>query len=878
MKRRDVLKGGTVLAALAGVPTPFEEARATPSDSKPGTRPKRVMARRLHPKKPLPITIDSEPGTTIRPMPIAERRERGAVPERGTCSTAPGTPFRDTLLSGTGSMLFELTGDPYAEQVRFHHERLMLPWRRPFEAPKVADALPVIRRLLLDGKYREGADYAFRAMTEAGLQVNTKAHPTIAAFDMRLDLPNTDTVDDYLRTLDFSSGEMRVTWRDRRGSWLRRSFASRTDKVCVQRLDAPDGGRLAVTITVEAPPVGSHEGPVTFHSAAEPDRMVFTGRFDPAINANGYAGVTRIVRDGGTARVDGDRIVIQDARSVTLLTRIDWFEHLDTAGVDAIVAGLDELDSDYATLFARDRGRQRQFMDRVRVRFGDADQRWMSGEELLDDQRTRSDYSPALLERIFDMGRYWLLASSGTFPVQPMAGEVNININLQVAPGTIADVPEAMAAYHDWVESLLPDCRNNARNIFGMRGAVYPVLPNKDMGVSFHYARTEGAGVWPHPYWISAGGWLYNPFWDHYLATDDIGFLRDRIVPGLKELAAFYEDFLTVEDDRGNVVFVPSFSPENWPEHAEPLPPPVWPLTQYDAYHMAPPAPFVINAAMDVMVCREVLTHLIEACETLHIDADGVARWKALLARMPPYRTTEDGTLKEWGWPGLDENYDQRHVSHLYGAWPSDEIDPDITPELARAALLADRKRGPANSSAHGLCHRALAGARLKDRYLVDFELKQLLNQGYFNQTLRSAHNPYGGPMPDAQGGVPTIMMEMLCHTRPGVVEVLPALPAELRTGSLDGMRGRCFARIDRLAWDLDRREVTLTLTSLRDQTLELIARHGIANVAITGAVLARRPSAGSQSCSVRLVRGRQAIVRIALTSDTPARWVAPQV
>src|SRR3546814_4882409 len=81
------------------------------------------------------------------------------------------------------------------------------------------------------------------------------------------------------------------------------------------------------------------------------------------------------------------------------------------------------------------------------------------------------------------MGRYWLLLSSGEFPVQPMSGEVNININLQVAHGEMGDVPEAMAPYYDWIESLLPDCRTNAKNIFGARGAVYPIMPNKDWGV-----------------------------------------------------------------------------------------------------------------------------------------------------------------------------------------------------------------------------------------------------------------------------------------------------------------------------------------------------------------------------------------------------------
>lgn len=877
MKRRDVLKSGAAFATLVGtVPLAAPEANAETDAAPhaPAERPRAPLGRAIAPKPPLPIATDASHPSIIS-MTQAERARRSAVPARGMCSTAPGTPFRETLISGSGPMLFELTGHPWQEDLLFHHERLMLPWRRPFEAPRVADKLPQIRKLLLAGKYREGADFAFQAMTDAGLPVNTKPHPTIPAFAMRIEAPAAGAARDYLRTLDFESGEMRVAWRDDRGAWDRRAFASRPDNVLVQRLAAPDGGTLDLSIALHQPSVGRHEGPVTFAMVPGTDQIVFTGRFDPAVNGNGYAGVVRVVRDGGSAAVDGDRLTIHGARSVMLLTRIDWFETFDHHQVETLARGLAGVTPDYDALLKRHRDIQADVVNRVSVDFGGATQRWLSNEELLADQRTRPDYAPALLERILDMGRYWLFVSSGDFPAQPMAGEVNININLQLSHGTVGDVPEAMAAYHDWVESLLPDCRNNARNIFGARGAVYPVLPNKGIGVSFHYARTEGAGVWPHPYWTAAGGWLYSPFWDHYLVTGDMDFLRNRIVPGLKELAAFYEDFLTVEDERGNYVFVPSFSPENWPLNAEPLPPPVWPLTIYDAYHMAPPAPFVINAAMDVMVCREVLTHLIEACETLGTDADGIARWRTMLAKMPPYRTTEDGTLKEWGWPGLGENYDQRHVSHLYGAWPSDEIDPDTTPELAHAALLADRKRGPANTSAHGLLHRALAGARLKDRYLVDYELKRLLNEGYFNTALRSSHNPYGGPMPDAQGGVPSIVMEMLCATRPGRIEPLPALPEDLRKGSLRGIRARTFARIDSLAWDLDARRIDLSISSLRDQQVTLLVRHGIDRITASGVAI-EPGDRGRQSAQLSLRKDVPATLTITLSSDRPAPWIDP--
>ena len=239
-----------------------------------------------------------------------------------------------------------------------------------------------------------------------------------------------------------------------------------------------------------------------------------------------------------------------------------------------------------------------------------------------------------------------------------------------------------------------------------MRGTHYNLLPDKGVGFVFHYSNADSTGeIWPHPYWISAGGWCCRPFWDHYLVTGDLEFLRKRVVPALKELALFYEDFLTVTDKDGKYIFVPSFSPENNPANT------------------SPSAMLVINASMDIAVCREVLANLIYASETLGTDADSVPKWKAMLAKLPPYMLEPDGTLKEWAWPTLQERYSHRHISHLYGAWPGDEIDPDRTPQLARAAMMADRRRVPERLAAHGRCHRALVGARLKDSFMVDTEL-----------------------------------------------------------------------------------------------------------------------------------------------------------
>jgi hypothetical protein len=278
---------------------------------------------------------------------------------------------------------------------------------------------------------------------------------------------------------------------------------------------------------------------------------------------------------------------------------------------------------------------------------------------------------------------------------------------------------------------------------------------------------------------------------------------------------------------------------------------------------------------MDISVCREVFTHLIEAAETLGEDTESIPRWKAILARLPPYLSDTDGSLKEWAWPTLAENQDHRHVSHLYGAWPGDEFTPDGAPELARAALLAARKRAQGNASAHGILHRGLAAARLKDPYLVNFDLKQLLDQGYVNPALTTMHNPYAIPSPDPQGGLPTLIMEMLVYSRPGVIGLLPAQPDSLSQGELKGVLCRTQARIDDLTWNLKTGKVDVTISSRVDQTIALFVRNGIESVHAAPGALVAPVLRGADKCEVRLNKDSPITVHFDIGQDDRLGWVA---
>jgi len=188
--------------------------------------------------------------------------------------------------------------------------------------------------------------------------------------------------------------------------------------------------------------------------------------------------------------------------------------------------------------------------------------------------------------------------------------------------------------------------------------------------------------------------------------------------------------------------------------------------------------------------------------------------------------------------------------------------------------MMADRRRVPERLAAHGRCHRALVGARLKDSYMVDTELRQLIEQGYVGTTFRTSHDPYVAPMPDAQGGIPAIIMEMLAYSRPGVIEVLPALPPSLLKGSINGMLARTFARIDNLTWDMEAHTVDITITSVKKQDITLISRHGIEEISAPAGVLAASLQKGKADINLHLPEKKAVKIHMKIGLHEPLEWV----
>ncbi|HZD48541.1 MAG TPA: glycoside hydrolase N-terminal domain-containing protein, partial [Silvibacterium sp.] len=514
----------------------------------------------------------------VSAMPLQERARLGAVPRRGMCSTVPAKTPGDALLSGNGKMWVEVFGDPLSEQVVFHQEKLLQPWLdHPLQAPQIASVLPEVRRLILAGEYRKSLELSLKAAEQTDTKPGTdnlKPHP---AFDMRIVASAPHAVSDYLRTTNFESGEISVTWKDTDGIWVRRTFVSRPDNAVVQLLKAPDGGTINGTLQLDTSMVLPNEPTqgtftrfaeraaqsgtthergaeqIRFFRAFDPHHLVLQGYYSTVHGHPGYASVTRVIANGGNVRVRNDELILYRVRSLTLITRIDTWPEMERKDVDALEKAVDQVTPDYETLLARHAPEQANVIDRVSVDFGGLSLHSMSGEEMLIDQRTRQGYNPALLEDMLDMGRYWLYLRTGDYP--PMWGHININVNLQISSAVMGNIPEAIAAYTHWLEGLLPDAKVNAENIFGMPGVLLGIHPTVEGDPLTHFDFT-----WPHQYWISGGGWMYSLLWDYYLATGDREFLRQHILPGLKELALFYESYLTIKDKTGHYIFVPSYS------------------------------------------------------------------------------------------------------------------------------------------------------------------------------------------------------------------------------------------------------------------------------------------------------------------------------
>jgi hypothetical protein len=780
----------------------------------------------------------------------------------GSSTTYPTTysDWEDGFMAGNGKRGIIVFGNPLKETVVFNDRGFNVAQTNPRSFNQIsATDLATIAGDTIAGNYGAGDTLAANAPGWVGGGEGNR-HP---GYEMLITIPPSGAVSNYSRTTNYRTGEISVNWTDSRGAWVRKAFVSRGDDVVVQYLTPPAGQTLSCTIQLTTDPAMQMTSGMVYTDASTAQYLNMRVLYPSGTNGAGYEGVTRVVLSGGTSSISGGVLSISDANSVILLSRTaKYYSNAAAAWASQPLQGqLAAIGTDYNTLLKDQIATHEAIYDRVALDLNaDPSERMLTNDKLLAMQAA-SPTTPvkALWERVFDAGRYHFLSSSSNATPPDLLGiwtgdfnagwggfyTLDANLNLQIAGGNIGDMPEAMAGYFAILQGWQKDFETNATKLLGCRGMLSAGnTPGTTTGLE-----AQISNQYPYQYATGEMGWLLYPFWEHYLITGDKAFLRNQAYPLFKDMGYFYEDFLKQTDSSGHYVFAGSVSPENQPSGLG--------------------ISLVNNSTFDISGAKFSLSTLIKISNLLGLDqgpGGGVETWTAILNKLPPYEINSDGALAEWAWPGLRDNYNHRHSSQMLGVWPFREITPENDMAMFNAAVGTLSKKDQYNyeNAGHGLLHAALNAANLKNAQSLTNHVLTLMSQGFYYSGLASSHyNGHNVFCTDTANAMPGILMEMLVSSSPGVVELLPALPAALDQGTVWGVKARSQLTVEEMTWNTSTGSIEVWLGSDIDQDITVIVRRGIAS--ISSATPTGSSSLGNIARVVHLKAGMTADVTIGM-------------
>ncbi len=469
---------------------------------------------------------------------------------------------------------------------------------------------------------------------------------------------------------------------------------------------------------------------------------------------------------------------------------------------------------DYKALRDRHAAIHGEMFNRMRLNVGGSRADHLrTTEELLKDT-TNEKLNMALVEKEFDAARYNIISCTGELPpvlqgvwagtyVPSWASDFTHNGNVPSAIAAMmrGNTPELMLAYTSYIESIVPYMEVNARHIFGARGVI---LPSRSTTHGYNNALAPGfaGGMW-----VGGAAWAAHFFYDYYLYTGDEKFLAEHALPFMAKAAVFFEDYC-YEGPDGKYIFSPTTSPENSPRNAR--------------------SQGSFNATMDIAAAKELLNNLIAGSKVLNVNKKKVPVWEKMLTKMPDYMISEQGVVKEWTTPRLDDSLNHRHSSHLYALFDG------MTPEIERSAGLREGFRKiveiklenhyrKAGFMSFGVVQLGQAATSLGEGELAYAAIVRLANS-YWLGNLASMHNHRSLFNMDISGGMPAVIIKALVASDLGRVKLLPALPRAWPKGTIEGVLCRGQIEITRLSWDGKKVQVTLKSARKQKITLELPA------------------------------------------------------